>query len=131
MAMHWVCAGNGTLCLIGSYDPKGAGFIRQNAQAVDYGLDFYAPQTLLTPDGRRVMAALQAEAVQHQAELDLPAPVPHKEAAGMDNVVGQAAAGPVDLDGPLIGAVADDGLMLPVLGQRGDLPPPGGGRHQL
>jgi len=50
-------AGNGTLCLIGSYDPKGAGFIRQNAQAIDYGLDFYAPQTLLTSDGRRVMVA--------------------------------------------------------------------------
>ena len=50
-------AGNGTLCLIGDYDPQGAGFIRQNAQAIDYGLDFYAPQTLLTPDGRRVMVA--------------------------------------------------------------------------
>ena len=50
-------AGNGTLCLIGDYDPQGGDFIRQNAQAIDYGLDFYAPQTLLTPDGRRVMVA--------------------------------------------------------------------------
>ena len=50
-------AGNGTLCLIGDYDPQGVGFIRQNAQAIDYGLDFYAPQTLLTSDGRRVMVA--------------------------------------------------------------------------
>ena len=50
-------AGNGTLCLIGDYDPDGAGFVRQSAQAIDYGLDFYAPQTLLTPDGRRVMIA--------------------------------------------------------------------------
>lgn len=50
-------AGNGTLCLIGSYDPQGAGFQRQYAQAVDYGLDFYAPQTLLAPDGRRIMIA--------------------------------------------------------------------------
>ncbi len=48
-------AGNGTLCLIGSYDLSGKGFTRQFMQAIDYGLDFYAPQTLLTPDGRRVM----------------------------------------------------------------------------
>ncbi len=48
-------AGNGTVCLIGDYDPQGTGFTRQSAQAIDYGLDFYAPQTLETPDGRRVM----------------------------------------------------------------------------
>ncbi len=50
-------AGNGTLCLIGDYEPNGKGFTRQYVQAIDYGLDFYAPQTLLTPDGRRVMIA--------------------------------------------------------------------------
>ena len=50
-------AGNGTVCLIGDYDPAGKGFVRQNVQAIDYGLDFYAPQTLLTPDGRRIMIA--------------------------------------------------------------------------
>ena len=49
--------GNGTVCLIGDYDPQDKGFIRQCAQAIDYGLDFYAPQTLLTPDGRRIMVA--------------------------------------------------------------------------
>ena len=49
--------GNGTVCLIGDYDPEGAGFVRQNVQAVDYGLDFYAPQTLESPDGRRIMTA--------------------------------------------------------------------------
>jgi len=48
-------AGNGTLCLIGDYEPEGKGFTRQYVQAIDYGLDFYAPQTLLTSDGRRVM----------------------------------------------------------------------------
>ena len=50
-------AGNGTVCLIGDYAPDGAGFSRQSVQAIDYGLDFYAPQTLLTEDGRRVMIA--------------------------------------------------------------------------
>jgi len=49
--------GNGTVCLIGDYDPQGKGFKRRYVQAIDYGLDFYAPQTLLAPDGRRVMVA--------------------------------------------------------------------------
>ncbi len=49
--------GSGTLCLIGDYDPDGRGFQRQYVQAVDYGLDFYAPQTLLAADGRRIMIA--------------------------------------------------------------------------
>ena len=46
-------AGNGTLCLIGDYDPAGKGFCRQYVQAIDYGLDFYAPHSMLTPDWRR------------------------------------------------------------------------------
>ncbi len=50
-------AGNGTVCLIGDYDPAGKGFVRQYVQAIDYGLDFYAPQTLLSSDGRRIMIA--------------------------------------------------------------------------
>lgn len=47
--------GNGTLCLIGSYDEKTGDFQEEYDQAIDYGIDFYAPQTILTPDGRRVM----------------------------------------------------------------------------
>ena len=47
--------GNGTLCLIGSYDKGTEEFTEERDQAVDYGIDFYAPQTVLTPDGRRVM----------------------------------------------------------------------------
>ncbi len=47
--------GNGTLCLIGNYDRKTEEFTEEADQAVDYGIDFYAPQTVLTPDGRRVM----------------------------------------------------------------------------
>ena len=48
-------AGNGNLCLIGEFDREMCHLVRENVQAIDYGLDFYAPQTLLTPDGRRVM----------------------------------------------------------------------------
>ncbi|HBA47423.1 MAG TPA: sucrose-6-phosphate hydrolase [Lachnospiraceae bacterium] len=47
--------GNGTLCLIGSYDQEKHVFLEERDQAVDYGIDFYAPQTLLAPDGRRIM----------------------------------------------------------------------------
>ena len=50
-------AGNGTVCIIGEYDREKHHLVRENTQAIDYGLDFYAPQTLLTPDGRRVMIA--------------------------------------------------------------------------
>ncbi len=47
--------GNGTLCLIGTYDEATDTFTEQYNQAIDYGIDFYAPQTVVTPDGRRVM----------------------------------------------------------------------------
>lgn len=47
--------GNGVICILGRYDAKTHTFERREVRAVDYGLDFYAPQTLLTPDGRRVM----------------------------------------------------------------------------
>ena len=47
--------GNGTVCLIGSLDESSKTFQRDRVQAVDYGIDFYAPQTILTPDGRRIM----------------------------------------------------------------------------
>lgn len=47
--------GNNTMCLIGSYDREKERFDREKVQAIDYGLDFYAPQTTLSPDGRRIM----------------------------------------------------------------------------
>ncbi len=49
--------GNGTLCLIGSFDEQSKAFQEERDQAIDYGIDFYAPQTLLAPDGRRIMIA--------------------------------------------------------------------------
>lgn len=47
--------GNGTVCLIGSYHEQTNTFLEEQEQSIDYGIDFYAPQTVLTPDGRRVM----------------------------------------------------------------------------
>ena len=49
--------GNGTLCLIGDYDGETCSFTEKHNQSIDYGIDFYAPQTVVTPDGRRVMIA--------------------------------------------------------------------------
>ncbi len=48
-------AGNGSICVIGSYDEETDTFTEEKNQAVDYGIDFYAHQTVLTEDGRRVM----------------------------------------------------------------------------
>lgn len=47
--------GNGTLCIIGKYDLEEKKLLRETVSAIDYGLDFYAPQTLEMKDGRRVM----------------------------------------------------------------------------
>ena len=74
-------AGNGTVCLIGTYDAERHHQIRESVHAVDYGLDFYAPQTLLTPDGRRVMIAwmqnwetvnCQPQGIRYFGEMTLP-----------------------------------------------------------
>ena len=49
--------GNSTLCIIGDYDREKRHLLRDNLQAIEYGTDFYATQTLETPDGRRIMIA--------------------------------------------------------------------------
>jgi beta-fructofuranosidase len=47
--------GYGNIYITGYYDKETHQFERTEVRAIDYGLDFYAPQTVLTPDGRRVM----------------------------------------------------------------------------
>ena len=49
--------GNNTAFLIGRYDKERLCFDREKVQNVDYGLDFYAPQTMPAMDGRRIMIA--------------------------------------------------------------------------
>ena len=49
--------GNTTLCLLGRFEREGCRFDWTREQTLDYGLDFYAPQSLLLPDGRRVQIA--------------------------------------------------------------------------
>ena len=50
-------AGYGTVALIGSLGKEEFKFTRENLHAIDYGIDFYAPQTVETTDGRRIMIA--------------------------------------------------------------------------
>ena len=50
-------AGFGSIALMGSYDPEARRFERERVQSIDYGTDFYAPQTLQSYDGRRIMIA--------------------------------------------------------------------------
>lgn len=47
--------GNGNMCFIGTYDKETKKFIEESNQAIDYGIDFYAMQTVVAPDGRRIM----------------------------------------------------------------------------
>ena len=47
-------AGNGTLCVAGHLD-ENKHLVEEYTQSIDYGIDFYAPQTVLAPDGRRIM----------------------------------------------------------------------------
>ena len=49
--------GNGNICFIGDFDKEKGKFKEQYNQAVDYGIDFYAHQTIETQDNRRVMIA--------------------------------------------------------------------------
>ena len=47
--------GNGTFYLLGHCTDSDGAYTVESDHAVDYGIDFYAPQTVLMPDGRRVM----------------------------------------------------------------------------
>ena len=49
--------GNGTMYMLGTLDKASGTFKAETDHAVDYGIDFYAPQTIVTPDGRTVMIA--------------------------------------------------------------------------
>jgi len=47
--------GNNSIFIYGYYDKSAHQFEREKVTSADYGLDFYAPQTLQTADGRRIM----------------------------------------------------------------------------
>lgn len=49
--------GNNSIYFVGEYDEVQKKFSSGEPFSIDYGTDFYAPQTTLLPDGRRVMIA--------------------------------------------------------------------------
>lgn len=54
-----------TICAIGSYDKENHKFIKEAAQMIDYGVEYYAPQSLETPDGRRVQIGWMESFANH------------------------------------------------------------------
>lgn len=49
--------GHDVICITGVFNQETCEFTRKQVMPMDQGIDFYAPQTVLTPDGRRVMIA--------------------------------------------------------------------------
>ena len=49
--------GHSVIYLTGTYDKTTHKFVREDVQPMDSGIDYYAPQSMLTPDGRRVTIA--------------------------------------------------------------------------
>lgn len=49
--------GNNSVYFLGKFDQKKHEFAYEEVHPLDDGLDFYAPQTMLAPDGRRIMIA--------------------------------------------------------------------------
>ena len=49
--------GNQSVAFIGEYDRQNYHLNEEQVISLDYGMDFYAPQTLETEDGRRIMIA--------------------------------------------------------------------------
>ena len=49
--------GHNVIAFIGNYDEATHTFTKENVQLMDGGIDFYATQTTLAPDGRRIMTA--------------------------------------------------------------------------
>ncbi len=58
--------GNNAAYLTGNYDREKHTFERKGIFSLDYGIDFYAPQTMTAPDGRRIMIAwMQTPETRH------------------------------------------------------------------
>ncbi len=49
--------GHNSVYFAGDYDSEAHSFVKEEPHPLDYGMDFYAPQTTELPDGRRIMIA--------------------------------------------------------------------------
>ena len=60
-------AGNNAAYLAGTYDRETHAFTRKEIRSIDYGIDFYASQSTVAPDGRRVLIAwMQTPETMHR-----------------------------------------------------------------
>ncbi|MGL5258564.1 MAG: glycoside hydrolase family 32 protein [Lachnospiraceae bacterium] len=93
-------SGNGTLCLIGTWDGTGEFEPEQN-QSIDYGMDFYAPQTVIAPDGRRIMigwmqnwdtCSVRKEHTKWFGQMSLPREISIKEGRLIQNPIKELEA---------------------------------------
>ncbi|MDE6634980.1 MAG: glycoside hydrolase family 32 protein [Lachnospiraceae bacterium] len=50
-------SGNHSIAMIGEYDTANHKLLEEQVISLDYGMDFYAPQTMQAEDGRRIMIA--------------------------------------------------------------------------
>lgn len=63
--------GNCNVFIVGDYDKDNFIFTKEKTEALDYGLDFYAPQTTLTSDGRRVLVGWMQSWDNHMTPHEL------------------------------------------------------------
>ena len=62
-----------TICRIGAYDPGSGNFREDSWQSMEQGFDFYAGQTVLTDDGRRILIGwMQNPQTAERRGIDLP-----------------------------------------------------------
>ena len=87
--------GHNSVYFTGTYDNKKHVFEKEAPGSLDYGFDFYAPQTTLLPDGRRVMIAwmkswdncVVREGQRWQGMMTLPRELEYKEGKIWQNPV--------------------------------------------
>ena len=64
-------SGNNGLYFLGRTDPDSKRFLESSVHTLDHGMDFYAGQTMLAPDGRRILIGWMQNpgtAAEHQSD---------------------------------------------------------------
>ena len=61
--------GHNSLYFTGDYDSEKHTFEKDAPVSLDYGLDFYAPQTFTSPDGRKILFAWMSRMEEEEEKL--------------------------------------------------------------
>lgn len=132
--------GDNTMAIIGTME--NGTFRREAVQAIDHGLDFYAPQTLCTEDGRRVMigwmqgwatAGCQPKGAKWFGQMTTPREITIRNGRLYQNPVRELDAlhgnGVVHKDIPLHGEMSLPGVQGRVLDMTVTIRPEAGGSY--